>query len=65
MVLICGPIDFNFIEGRFLIQIWCYTQSPPPITFLIKARGEYEISKNEPGPLKLEPLEFGIPSHLL
>ena len=33
MVLICGPIDFDFIGGRFLIQIWCFTQSPHPITF--------------------------------
>ena len=66
MVLICGPTDFDFIEGRFLTKFWCYTQSPHPITFLIKAQGEYKnLQKRAGATLKLETVEFGIPSHLL
>jgi hypothetical protein len=30
MVLICGPAYHDFIEGLFLIQIWCHKQSPHP-----------------------------------
>ena len=39
MVLICGPIDYDFIEGRFLIQIWCYTQSPHPVNIFYEGQG--------------------------
>ena len=39
MVLICGPIDYDFIEGKFLIQIWCYTQSPHPVNIFMKVKG--------------------------
>lgn len=37
--MICGPTDYDFIEGMFLIEIWCYTQSPHPTTFLSRPRG--------------------------